>query len=265
MLNYFYFDDLPGFAWLYPKGEGGRLTNIGVCAVGDRDEVSQINTAWQRFVAHLKSEGLLDPGFDPAHAEGSSLYLHQAEGRVRTNHDTCFIIGDAAAVAHRDFWNGITPSCLSGKLAAKHPPQVLVDCNGVAYELDVPMSTFYNLPAVGDAVTLHTHLVVREDAQTLYGFGTLEERAAFRQLLKISGIGARTALAVLSGMSVAELSQAVTLQEAARLTKVPGIGKKTAERLLLELKGKLADVRPAAAGAAGEVLDALLGLGYSEM
>ena len=127
---------------------------------------------------------------------------------------------------------------LSGKLAGKHPPQVLVDCNGVGYELDVPMSTFYNLPGVGDAVTLHTHLVVREDAQTLYGFGTLEERSAFRQLLKISGIGARTALAVLSGMSVAE-------------------------RLLLELKGKLADVRPSAAGAT-DVLDALLGLGYSE-
>jgi len=152
---------------------------------------------------------------------------------------------------------------LSGKLAGKHPPQVLVDCNGVGYEVDVPMSTFYNLPTVGEAVTLHTHLVVREDAQTLYGFGTLEERAAFRQLLKISGIGARTALAVLSGMSVAELAQAVALQEAARLTKVPGIGKKTAERLLLELKGKLADVRPAAAGAS-DVLDALLGLGYSE-
>jgi Holliday junction DNA helicase RuvA len=152
---------------------------------------------------------------------------------------------------------------LSGKLAGKHPPQVLVDCNGVGYEVDVPMSTFYNLPAVGEAVTLHAHLVVREDAQTLYGFGTLEERAAFRQLLKISGIGARTALAVLSGMSVAELAQAVALQEAARLTKVPGIGKKTAERLLLELKGKLADVRPSAAGAS-DVLDALLGLGYSE-
>jgi Holliday junction DNA helicase RuvA len=153
---------------------------------------------------------------------------------------------------------------LKGTLAAKHPPQVLVDCNGVAYELDVPMSTFYNLPAVGDAVTLHTQLVVRQDAHTLYGFGTVEERTAFRQLLKISGIGARTALAVLSGMSVAELAQAVALQEAGRLTKVPGIGKKTAERLLLELKGKLAEVRPAPAGAATEVLDALLGLGYSE-
>lgn len=153
---------------------------------------------------------------------------------------------------------------LTGRLAGKHPPQVLVDCNGVAYELDVPMSTFYNLPATGDPVTLHTHLVVREDVQALYGFGTLEERAAFRQLLKISGIGARTALSVLSGLSVAELAQAVALQEATRLTKIPGIGRKTAERLLLELKGKLADARPVAAGGASDVLNALLGLGYSE-
>jgi Holliday junction DNA helicase RuvA len=157
---------------------------------------------------------------------------------------------------------------LSGKLAGKHPPQVLVDCNGVGYELDVPMSTFYNLPAIGDAVTLHTHLVVREDAHLLFGFGTEEERRVFRQLLKISGVGARTALAVLSGLSVselylAELAQAVALQEAGRLTRVPGIGKKTAERLLLELKGKLVDVRPTAAGTS-DVLDALLGLGYSE-
>jgi len=153
---------------------------------------------------------------------------------------------------------------LTGKLAGKHPPQVLVDCNGVAYELDVPMSTFYNLPAVGDPVTLHTHLVVREDIQALYGFGTLEERAAFRQLLKISGIGARTALSLLSGLSVTELAQAVALQEAARLTKIPGIGRKTAERLLLELKGKLADAKPTSAGGASDVLNALLGLGYSE-
>jgi holliday junction DNA helicase RuvA len=153
---------------------------------------------------------------------------------------------------------------LTGKLAGKHPPQVLVDCNGVAYELDVPMSTFYNLPAVGDPVTLHTHLVVREDIQALYGFGTLEERAAFRQLLKISGIGARTALSLLSGLSVTELAQAVALQEAARLTKIPGIGRKTAERLLLELKGKLTDAKPTSAGGASDVLNALLGLGYSE-
>lgn len=152
---------------------------------------------------------------------------------------------------------------LTGKLAAKHPPQVMVDCNGVAYELDVPMSTFYSLPATGEAVTLHTHLVVREDVQALYGFHTLEERAAFRQLIRISGVGARTALAVLSGMSVAELAQAVAMQESARLTRVPGIGKKTAERLLLELKGKLAESKPAGAGS-GDVLNALLALGYNE-
>jgi Holliday junction DNA helicase RuvA len=154
---------------------------------------------------------------------------------------------------------------LTGKLAAKHPPQVLVDCNGIAYELDVPMSTFYSLPATGDEVTLHTHLVVREDAHTLYGFATLEERAAFRQLIRIAGIGARTALAVLSGLSVADLAHAVALQEAGRLTRIPGIGKKTAERLLLELKGKLADAaaRPAP-GNAADILNALVGLGYSE-
>ncbi len=154
---------------------------------------------------------------------------------------------------------------LAGKLLSKQPPLVLVDCNGVAYEVDVPMSTFYGLPATGEAVTLHTHLVVREDAQVLYGFATLEERAAFRQLIRISGVGARTALAVLSGLSVAELANAVAMQDAARLTKVPGIGKKTAERLLLELKGKIAEgaARPAAGGA-GDVVNALLGLGYSE-
>jgi len=154
---------------------------------------------------------------------------------------------------------------LSGKLAAKHPPQVLVDVAGVAYEVDVPMSTFYALPAAGEAVTLFTHLVVREDAHNLYGFGTLEERSAFRQLIRISGIGARTALAVLSGMSVAELARSIALQDAVRLTKVPGIGKKTAERLLLELKGKLADAaQPGAAGQPSDVVNALVALGYSE-
>ena len=154
---------------------------------------------------------------------------------------------------------------LTGKLAAKHPPQVLLDCNGIAYEIDVPMSTFYGLPATGETVTLQTHLVVREDAQVLYGFASLEERAAFRQLIRISGVGARTALAVLSGLSVADLAQAVAMQDAARLTKVPGIGKKTAERLLLELKGKIAEVQArGAAGNTGDVLNALLGLGYSE-
>ena len=127
---------------------------------------------------------------------------------------------------------------LQGVLADKNPPQVLVDCHGVGYEVDVPMSTFYNLPASGESVTLLTHFVVREDAQVLYGFGTPAEREAFRQLIRISGVGPRTALSILSGLSVAELAQAVTAQDAARLTRIPGIGKKTAERLLLELKGK---------------------------
>jgi len=154
---------------------------------------------------------------------------------------------------------------IAGRLAAKHPPQVLVDVGGVSYEIDVPMSTFYTLPAAGEPVTLHTHLSIKEDAHSLYGFATLEERSAFRQLIRISGIGARTALSVLSGLSVAELAQAVALQEADRLVKVPGIGKKTAERLLLELKGKL---DAAAAGTArpqaADALNALVALGYSE-
>ena len=154
---------------------------------------------------------------------------------------------------------------IAGRLLAKQPPQVLVDVAGVAYELDVPMSTFYNLPASGEAVTLFTHLVVREDAHILYGFATLEERAAFRQLIRISGVGARTALAVLSGMSVADLAQAVAAQEAGRLTRIPGIGKKTAERLLLELKGRLAEAQaPAGAEKPADVVNALLALGYSE-
>jgi holliday junction DNA helicase RuvA len=142
---------------------------------------------------------------------------------------------------------------------------VLVDVGGVAYELDVPMSTFYGLPATGEAVSLYTHLVVREDAHTLYGFGTLEERAAFRQLIRISGVGARTALAVLSGLSVSDLAHAVTMQDAAPLTRVPGIGKKTAERLLLELKGKLAEATATAGGQhASDVVNALVALGYSD-
>ncbi len=158
---------------------------------------------------------------------------------------------------------------LTGTLADKNPPQVLVDCHGVGYEVDVPMSTFYNLPGVGEPVSLLTHFVVREDAQILYGFATPGEREAFRQLIRISGVGPRTALSVLSGMSVAEIAQAVTAQDAGRLVKVPGIGKKTAERLLLELKGKLgADLGPQAAGAhsdaQGDILQALLALGYSD-
>ncbi|MCC2958094.1 Holliday junction branch migration protein RuvA [Massilia sp. IC2-477] len=158
---------------------------------------------------------------------------------------------------------------LSGTLLEKAPPHVLVDCNGVGYEVDVPMSTFYNLPHTGEKVVLFTHLVVREDAHLLFGFGTASERALFRQLIKITGIGARMALSILSGMSVADLSQAVTLQETGRLVKIPGIGKKTAERLLLELKGKLGADIGVVGGAArddaqADVLNALLALGYSD-
>ena len=158
---------------------------------------------------------------------------------------------------------------LSGILLEKNPPQLLLDCNGVGYEVDVPMSTFYNLPSVGEKIVLLTHLAVREDAHLLYGFGTVEERNVFKQLIKISGIGARTALSVLSGMSVGDLSQAVTLQEAGRLTKIPGIGKKTAERLLLELKGKLGADIGATGGvqhndATADILNALIALGYSD-
>ncbi|WP_413438617.1 Holliday junction branch migration protein RuvA [Sulfuriferula sp. GW1] len=158
---------------------------------------------------------------------------------------------------------------ITGTLIEKHPPQIVVDAHGVGYEIDVPMSTFYNLPAIGERVALHTHLVVREDAQLLYGFGSEAERATFRQLIRITGVGAKMALAVLSGMNANELAQAVAMQDTGRLTKIPGIGKKTAERLLLELKGKLADALPGAgqggvAAAGGDVLNALLALGYNE-
>ena len=159
---------------------------------------------------------------------------------------------------------------LTGTLLEKNPPQILLDVQGVGYEVDVPMSTFYNLPATGESVVLFTHLVVREDAHLLFGFGSEGERRAFRQLVRISGVGARTALSVLSGLSVAELAQAVTMQDAGRLTRIPGIGKKTAERLLLELKDKLgADVTAGvgvhrAPPASADVLHALLALGYSD-
>ncbi|MDS4014609.1 MAG: Holliday junction branch migration protein RuvA [Candidatus Accumulibacter sp.] len=158
---------------------------------------------------------------------------------------------------------------LSGILAEKNPPQVVVDVQGVGYELEVPMSTYYNLPANGDRVVLLTHFVVREDGHFLYGFATEGERLAFRHLLKVSGVGPRLALAVLSGLSVNDLSLVIARQEVGRLTKVPGIGTKTAERLLLELKGKLPDALLAAGAAApeaarGDILNALLALGYND-
>jgi holliday junction DNA helicase RuvA len=154
---------------------------------------------------------------------------------------------------------------VTGRLAAKAPPQVLVEVGGIAYEIDVPMSTLYALPATGETVTLFTHLVVREDAHLLYGFFTQEERSAFRQLIRISGVGARTALSVLSGLSVADLAHAVAEQDAGRLVRIPGIGKKTAERLLLELKGKLAETSTEpSARRASDVVHALVALGYSD-
>jgi len=157
---------------------------------------------------------------------------------------------------------------ITGTLVEKNPPVICVDVNGVGYEIDVPMSTLYALPDTGARVTLYTHLTVREDAHVLFGFANDDERRAFRQLIKVSGIGARTALAVLSGLSVAELAQAVTLQETGRLTRVPGIGKKTAERLLLEMRGKLgADVGIASHAAPdnqSDILNALSALGYSD-
>ncbi|HSI21898.1 MAG TPA: Holliday junction branch migration protein RuvA [Methylophilaceae bacterium] len=160
---------------------------------------------------------------------------------------------------------------LTGVLLEKNPPQVLVDVSGVGYEVEVPMSTFYNLPQTGERVTLHTQFIVREDAQLLYGFATDRERATFRQLLKVNGIGAKSALGILSGLSVEDLAQAITLQEPSLLTRIPGIGKKTAERLLLELKDKLGfeATLPSAGGASAsngghDTLNALLALGYNE-
>ena len=156
---------------------------------------------------------------------------------------------------------------LTGLLLEKQPPMILVDVQGVAYELDVPMSTLYQLPATGTATTLYTHLPVRDDAHLLYGFATDEERQLFRQLLRVNGVGARTALAILSGLSVQELHQAVALQETGRITKIPGIGKKTAERLMLELRDRLSGV-VSATGAAptprDDALRALLALGYND-
>jgi Holliday junction DNA helicase RuvA len=160
---------------------------------------------------------------------------------------------------------------LSGILLEKNPPQILLDVQGVGYELDVPMSTFYNLPALHEKVVLHTQLIVREDAHLLYGFLSHEERVAFRQLLKISGVGPKLALSVLSGLSLGDLAHAVANKDASRLTKIPGVGKKTAERLLLELQGKFVTTGAAVAQGAGaaaassgnDIVNALLALGYN--
>jgi len=159
---------------------------------------------------------------------------------------------------------------LTGLLVEKNAPMVVLDVHGVGYEVQLPMSSFFNLPGLGEKVSFLTQLVIREDAHLLFGFLTEDERLGFRELVKVSGVGARTALAVLSGLSVTELRQAISLQEAGRLTRVPGIGKKTAERILLELKGKLADALPSTAGGVtqpdtrNEIVQALCALGYSE-
>ena len=158
---------------------------------------------------------------------------------------------------------------LTGILLEKNPPQILLDVQGVAYELDVPMSTFYNLPALHEKVVLHTQLIVREDAHLLYGFLSHEERVAFRQLLKISGVGPKLALSVLSGLSLNDLAVAVANKEVGRLTRIPGVGKKTAERLLLELQGKFvvagANVVQVAAVSStnNDIVNALQALGYN--
>ena len=157
-----------------------------------------------------------------------------------------------------------------GTLLEMHPPQVLLDVQGLGYEIDVPMSTFYDLPATGSEVILYTHLLIREDAHLLFGFATESERRIFRQLLRISGIGARTALALLSGLSVGELYDAVNTQDSTYLVRVPGIGKKTAERLLLELRDRLDAVLPAvgcvrsSSTESNDIYNALLSLGYSD-
>ncbi|KQT42548.1 MULTISPECIES: Holliday junction branch migration protein RuvA [unclassified Methylophilus] len=158
---------------------------------------------------------------------------------------------------------------LNGRLLEKSPPLIVVDCNGVGYEVEVPMSTFYNLPELGQPVQLLTHMVVREDAQLLYGFGSEQEKNTFKQLLKVNGIGAKSALSILSGVSVNDLMLAVSQQEVAMLTRVPGIGKKTAERLLLELKDKFVvtgstSAQPVAKAATDDILNALVALGYNE-
>ena len=157
---------------------------------------------------------------------------------------------------------------IKGRLIDKSPPIILVDCQGVGYELEVPMTTFYELPDIGNEVTLLTHFVVREDAQLLFGFASHQERKIFKQLIKVNGIGAKVALSILSGISLNELMRAINQSESDLLVKIPGIGKKTADRLVLELKDKFKDI-PADGSTdsipsqVDDIQNALLGLGYS--
>ena len=165
---------------------------------------------------------------------------------------------------------------LTGVLLEKQPPQILLDVNGVGYEVEAPMSTFFKLPALGEKTTLHTHLVVREDAQLLYAFADKRDRLLFRELIRLNGVGPKLALALMSGLEVDELIAAVQVQDASVLTRVPGVGKKTADRLLGELKGKFTDweavpdgvvlpgagAAPSAASATADAVSALIALGY---
>ena len=160
---------------------------------------------------------------------------------------------------------------LNGKLVEKQPPQIVIDVGGVGYEVDVSMQTFYTLPPLGEPVQLFTQLVVREDAHLLFGFGSAQERATFRQLVKVSGIGAKTALGILSAMSAGELAQAVAQEDVGRLSSAPGIGKKTAERMVLELRGKLTSaadggllVPAPAADETDDIVSTRLAWGYNE-
>jgi Holliday junction DNA helicase RuvA len=163
---------------------------------------------------------------------------------------------------------------LRGRIAAKHPPSLVVDVAGVGYELEAPMSTFYTLPSVGAEVTLHTHLVVREDAHVLFGFGTERERSLFRELIRVSGVGPRIALAILSGVSVDEFHRSIEAEDVATLVRVPGIGRKTAERLVIEMRDRLKLLGGSAPGSVpgapagtparpqAEAFSALVALGY---
>jgi Holliday junction DNA helicase RuvA len=158
---------------------------------------------------------------------------------------------------------------IQGRLLEKTPPKILLDCHGVGYEIEVPMTTFYELPELGNEVTLLTHFIVREDAQLLFGFGSNRERQTFRQLIKVNGIGAKVALSILSGISFNELIKAIIEQDSGLLTKIPGIGKKTAERLTLELKDKFKDdqIQLHSSQPPTEMTDiqnALIALGYSQ-
>ena len=158
---------------------------------------------------------------------------------------------------------------IQGKILEKIPPHILVDCNGVGYEIEVPMTTFYDLPEVGSEVVLLTHFLVSEDAQLLFGFATDKERIIFRKLLKVNGIGAKASLSILGGMTVNELTHSIQTQDVNSLTKIPGVGKKTAERLILELKDKFSETEFAASKNQGlselsDIQNALLALGYNQ-